>query len=298
MYAAKRNGKNRFIYYTPDLGSLVRERLNLENQLRGAISRREILVYYQPEFDVVTRRLVCFEALARWQHPTLGNIPPSKFIPIAEESGLIIPLGAFILERACAEAAKWQHLSKQPIQVAVNVSSIQFAAENFVEEIAEVLRHSQLPPNLLQIELTESVMLKGTESAATTMKRLRALGVSIAIDDFGMGYSCLSYLPKLPLTTLKIDRAFVQEIDKRAETQAMVRSFITLAHNLNLQVVAEGIETIHQLKMIEALGGNHVQGFLLGRPTADPTSQVQSANQSPQPGTSNSVTTVPSESPL
>jgi diguanylate cyclase (GGDEF)-like protein len=295
MYAAKRNGKNRFMYYTPDLGSLARERLNLENQLRGAISRGEIAVYYQPEFDVAAQRLVCFEALARWQHPTLGSIPPSRFIPIAEESGLIIPLGAFILERACEEAVKWQRLSKDPIQVAVNVSSVQFAAETFVDEVAEVLRHSQLPPNLLQIELTESVMLKGIDPAVTTMKRLRALGVFIAIDDFGTGYSCLSYLPKLPLTTLKIDRAFVMEIDKRPEMQAMMRSFITLAHNLNLQVIAEGIETVHQLEVIQALGGNQVQGFLLGRPTADPTSQLLSANQSPQPDTANSVTTVPLE---
>ena len=295
MYAAKRNGKNRFIFYTPDLGSLVRERLNLENQLRGAISRGEILVYYQPEFEVSTQRLVRFEALARWQHPTLGNIPPSRFIPIAEESGLIIPLGAFVLERACEEAVKWQRLSKDPIQVAVNVSSIQFAAETFVDEVAEVLRHSQLPPDLLQIELTESVMLKGTEPAATTMKRLREIGISIAIDDFGTGYSSLSYLPKLPLNTLKIDRAFVMEIDKRPEMLAMMRSFITLAHNLNLQVVAEGIETVHQLEVITALGGNQVQGFLLGRPTADPTAQLLSANQSPHPDTGNAVAPVSPE---
>jgi diguanylate cyclase (GGDEF)-like protein len=270
MYSAKRDGKNRIMYFTPEIGFSVRERLNLENQLRGAIVRGEITVHYQPEFDVATRRLVRFEALARWQHPTLGSIPPDRFIPIAEESGLIIPLGAFVLEHACREARTWQSLSDYPIQVAVNVSTVQFRRAGFVDEVAAILRASGLDPKLLQLELTESIMLDGTDRAASTMKQLAAMGVSIAVDDFGTGYSCFSYLPRLPFNVLKIDRTFVSELDKRVEMAAMIRSLVSLAHNLNMQVVVEGIETVEQLETIEAMGANEVQGYLLGRPTADP----------------------------
>ncbi|HEY1799463.1 MAG TPA: EAL domain-containing protein [Terriglobales bacterium] len=274
MYTAKRNGKNQLCYYTSELGSLVRERLSLENQLRGAMSRGEIAVHYQPEFDVLSGRLIRFEALARWTHPTLGVIPPSKFIPIAEESGLIIPFGAYIMERACAEAVSWQGQSPEPIQVAVNVSSIQFMRETFVHEVSEILRHTGLKPNLLQIELTESVMLHGAEKAAEVMRQLGALGVSMAIDDFGTGYSCFSYLPKLPFNALKIDRSFVKELEYRPETKAMVQSLVTLAHNLDMQVIVEGVETPEQLAMIKQFGGNEAQGYLLGKPTADPSSQL------------------------
>ncbi len=274
MYAAKRNGKNQVMHFTPTLGSSVRERLNLENQLRTAIARGEISVHYQPEFDLRTHRLVRFEALARWNHTTLGPISPIRFIPIAEESGLIIPLGAYIMERACTEAVNWQTISAEPIQVAVNVSSLQFARDSFVDEVAEVLRHTGLRPGLLQIELTESVMLSGAERAAQTMKRLRALDISLAIDDFGTGYSCLSYLPKLPFNALKVDRSFINELEIRPETKAMVNSLVTLAHNLDMQVIVEGVETTQQLDLIKALGANEVQGFLLGRPSPDPAAQI------------------------
>jgi diguanylate cyclase (GGDEF)-like protein len=283
MYAAKRNGKNQMMYFTPELGSLVRERVNIENQLRGAIFRGEITVHYQPEFDIVSQRLVRFEALARWTHPTLGNIPPVKFIPVAEETGLIVPLGAFILQQACTEAVRWQSLSQNPVQVAVNVSSVQFMREGFVQEVADVLHRTGLSPSLLQIELTESVMLSGTGPASETMKRLRAMGISIAIDDFGTGYSCFGYLPKLPFNALKIDRAFVKELLTRSEMKAMIHSLVTLAHNLNMQVIVEGIETPEQLRMVKALGGNQVQGYLLGRPTPDPSSQLIDGNTSMDP---------------
>ena len=264
------------MYFTNELGHSVRERLNIENQLRGAILRGEITVHYQPEFDITTKRLVRFEALARWHHPTLGNIGPDRFIPIAEESGLIIPLGTYILEQACREALTWQGGPDGPIQVAVNVSTVQFRRETFVDEVAAALRESGLDPKLLQLELTESIMLDGTERASTTMKRLAAMGVTIAVDDFGTGYSCFSYLPRLPFNTLKIDRAFVSELGKRAEMAAMIRSLVTLAHDLNMQVVVEGVETVQQLEAIAALGGNEVQGYLLGRPTADPKAILKS----------------------
>ncbi|HKW16406.1 MAG TPA: EAL domain-containing protein [Terriglobales bacterium] len=278
MYTAKRNGKNQMVYYTAELGSVVRERVSLENQLRGAIARGEISVHYQPEFNIVTGQLVRFEALARWTHPTLGSISPCKFIPVAEESGLIIPLGAHIMERACAEAARWQRFSPDPIQVAVNVSSLQFTRETFVEEVQGVLNSTGLAACLLQIELTESVMLTGPERAAETMKTLRSLGISVAIDDFGTGYSCFSYLPRLPFNALKIDRSFVKELESRVETKALVQSLIALAKNLSMQVIVEGIETQEQLALIRKLGGNEVQGYLLGKPTPEPTTHLCKPN--------------------
>jgi diguanylate cyclase (GGDEF)-like protein len=279
MYLAKQNGKNRVMYFTPRLESLVQERLSLENQLRAALARSEIALHYQPEFDLASHRLIRFEALARWQHATLGNISPSKFIPIAEESGLIVPLGTYVLQCACAEAMKWQGVLDHPIQVAVNVSSIQFTRDDFVDQVSKILRQTGLQPDLLQIELTESVMLNGIESAIDIMKRLRGLGITLAIDDFGTGYSCFGYLPKLPFNTLKVDRVFINELVTRTEMKALVQSLVTLAHNLNMQVVVEGIETSEQLEMIKALGANQVQGFLLGRPTPDPMSQLTRAPQ-------------------
>lgn len=279
MYAAKREGKNRAMYFTPELGSLVRERMNLENQLRGAIARGEIHVHYQPEFDVLSNRLVRFEALARWFHPTLGTIPPGKFIPVAEESGLIVTLGAYIMERACTEAVKWQATAPYPIQVAVNVSSIQFKRDHFVEEVTSILTHTGLRPNLLQLELTESIMLSGVHRAADTMKRLRSLGISLAIDDFGTGYSCLSYLPVLPFDALKIDRSFVRELDRKPESAAMVHSLVALAHNIGMRVIVEGVEKAEQLELIRKFGGNEIQGYLVGHPTPDPASQLISLLQ-------------------
>lgn len=274
MYAAKQNGRNQVMEYTADLGSSIHERLSLASQLRGAVARGEVHLHYQPEFDVCSRRLIRFEALARWFHPTLGSISPEKFIPIAEESGQIITLGAYIMTRACEEAVKWQARAPSPIQVAVNVSSLQFSRPVFVEEVAEILRLTGLQPALLQIELTESIMLSGPEKAAETMKRLHALGVTLAIDDFGTGYSCLSYLPRLPFDALKIDRSFVNELTTRPEMRAMVRSLVTLSHELKMQVIVEGIETLQQLELIKDLGGNEVQGYLLGRPTANPESHL------------------------
>jgi EAL domain-containing protein (putative c-di-GMP-specific phosphodiesterase class I) len=219
---------------------------------------------------VASLRLVRFEALARWTHPTLGQIPPDKFIPIAEESGLIVALGAYIMQLACAEAVKWQGILPRPVQVAVNVSSIQLHRKGFVEEVGFTLRQTGLKPELLQIEFTESVMLGGALSSAEPMNRLRALGISLAIDDFGTGYSCLSYLPSLPFDSLKIDRSFVRDLRKKPESESMVRTLISLANNIGMRVIVEGVETQEQLELIRIYGANEVQGFLLGRPTPNP----------------------------
>jgi len=274
MFAAKRSGKNRIVQFGDDLGNATRERLTLEGDLRRAIEEGEITVHYQPEFDLATNTIVRFEALARWTHPKLGPIPPLNFIPIAEECGLIVLLGAHIMERACADAVIWQRRTRRPIQVAVNVSSVQFARDTFIEEVEDILQRTGLKPTLLQIELTESATLTGIERAASMMRRLRSLGISIAMDDFGTGYSCLSYLPKLSFDALKLDRSFVTELIAHPESTAFVQSILSMAHNLKMKVIVEGIETREQLELMRSLGTNEAQGYLLGRPSPNPLEQL------------------------
>ncbi len=274
MYEAKRRGKSCFVQFGDDLGNAARERLTLEGELRRAIEEGEITVHYQPEFDLAQNTIVRFEALARWTHPTLGPIPPLNFIPIAEESGLIVPLGAHIMERACTDAVAWQRRINRPIQVAVNVSSVQFARDTFIEEVEDILQRTGLAPSLLQIELTESATLAGIERAAAMMRRLRNLGISVAMDDFGTGYSCLSYLPKLAFDALKLDRSFVNELVLHPESIAFVQSILSMAHNLNMKVIVEGIETREQLELMRSLGTNEGQGYLLGRPSPNPLEQL------------------------
>jgi len=274
MCVGKREGRNRVVVFTPQIGSEVHERLTLGNLLRGAIARNEISLNYQPEFDLADLRLTRFEALARWNHPILGQIPPVKFIPIAEESGLIGTLGAYIMEQACTEALRWQKMMPYPIQVAVNVSSVQFRRKGFVEEVIATLERTGLSPELLQIEITESAMMGGLQQAADSIYRLRELGISMAIDDFGTGYSNLSYLPSLAFNVLKIDRSFVVNLNTQPETESMIRTLIALAHNFGMQVIVEGVETPEQLAIIKALGANEVQGYLTGRPTANPAEHM------------------------
>jgi diguanylate cyclase (GGDEF)-like protein len=270
MYVAKSAGKNQTTFFTPEFGDAVRERLELDNQLRGALERGELTAHYQPEFDVITHRLVRFESLARWHHPTLGMILPQKFIPIAEESGLIVPIGKWMLEQACSAAARWQKLSAHPISVGVNVSIIQFLRGDFVDIVAQTLQSTGLDPGLLQLELTESVLMPGHDDALDKILQLRSLGVSLAIDDFGTGYSALSYLPRLPFDHLKIDRSFLEQIIESRAPQTMMRSVVELAHNLHMIVIIEGVETPEQLMLIRNMGCDEVQGYLLGRPTANP----------------------------
>jgi diguanylate cyclase (GGDEF)-like protein len=270
MFAAKKNGKNRIVQFGDGLGSAARERMMLEGELRRAITNGEITVHYQPEFDLATNTIVRFEALARWMHPSLGPIPPMSFIPIAEETGLIVPLGAYVMEKACADAVVWQNRANRPIQVAVNVSSVQFGRDSFLEEVEQTLRRTGLRPSLLQLELTESATLTGVERAADLIRRLTGRGIGVAMDDFGTGYSCLSYLPKLFLDALKLDRSFVSELAVREETRAFVQSVLSMAHNLHMKVIVEGIETQEQLDLMRSLGTNEAQGYYLGRPTPNP----------------------------
>ncbi len=271
MYAAKRSGRNRAVFFTRDLGLMARERLMVENELRGATERGEIYVHYQPEFNVLTGDIVRFEALARWRHPTLGEIAPSRFIPVAEETGLIFSIGSYVLERACTEAIKWQRPGRRPIQVAVNMSAIQFNSDRILDEIANILQRTGISPHLIQIELTESVMVGSIQRSSEMMHKMRALGLSIAIDDFGTGFSCLGYLPNLPIDVIKIDQSFTNKLCEGSDTVKMVRSMIDLAHSMDMRVIVEGVEEHAQLKLIRAMGADEVQGFLLGRPGAEPS---------------------------
>jgi diguanylate cyclase (GGDEF)-like protein len=270
MYAAKRSGKNRAVHFSAELGMVARERLTLENELRGAIGRHEIFVLYQPEFDLKSGSLVRFEALARWKHPHLGDISPATFIPIAEDSGLIHILGEFVMEQACRRCLTWQNLPGAPVQIAVNVSALQFNSEDFVDIVSSILNRTGLPPKLLQIELTESVMIGSLSHTRDKILRLRTLGVNVAIDDFGTGYSSLGYLSQLPFTALKIDRTFLNNRRPTPESITMVQSMIELGHKMGLRVIVEGIEEERQLEMIREMGADDAQGYLLGRPGADP----------------------------
>ncbi len=273
MYAAKRAGKHRAVHFSPDLGNMARERLTLENELRGAIARGEIYVDYQPEWDAQSGRLLRFEALARWRHPRLGEISPATFIPVAEESGLIHALGKFVAERACKECLEWQKISPYPIGVAVNVSSLQFNSDRIVEEFSSVLRRSGLKPELLQLELTESVMVGSLTHTAEKMTKLRSLGISLVIDDFGTGYSCLGYLPALPFSALKIDRTFTRRLQLSPEVATMIRSLIEMSRRLGLRVIVEGIEEPWQLHTVRAMGADELQGYLFGLPSNTPRTE-------------------------
>jgi diguanylate cyclase len=253
---------------------MARERLTIENELRNAVARGQTKVDYQPEIDLKSGRLMRFEALARWKHPALGQVPPDKFIPVAEECGLIHSIGAYIMEAACREAATWQADAENPIQLAVNVSAVQFNSDNIVAEVAEILKRTGLPPHILQIELTESVMLGSSRTCAEKMAKLRALGITIAIDDFGTGYSSLSYLADLPVNAIKTDRSFLRGDLVTSDGPSMIASMIDLAHRFRIRVIVEGVETAGELALVRRLGADEAQGFLLGRPGPNPAGQI------------------------
>lgn len=265
MYRAKNQGKNVFQFFTPDLGAAALEQLELENALRRAMGNGELQLFYQPQF-AVGGGLEALEALLVWNHPKLGVIPPSQFIPVAEESGLIVEIGAWVLQEACSQTVTWREAGYEPVKVAVNVSPVQFARADFVETVAQVLSNSGLDPSFLELELTESVVMRDFEESSRQMARLRALGASISIDDFGTGYSSLSYLRRLPIDTIKIDRSFVKELEVDSNTMPLVQAIVSLAHDLQLAVVAEGVESESQMEALRRVGCDKVQGYLLSEP--------------------------------
>jgi diguanylate cyclase len=266
LYRAKRQGGNSYQFYISDMNAKALKRLSLETSLRHAIENEELVVYYQPQIDYVTGSVVAAEALVRWEHPSLGLLAPAEFITLAEDTGLIVPLGAWVMRTACTEARSWTARDGGRLRVAVNVSAREFRQANFYEGVTQVLADTGLAPDLLELELTETSIMENVEAAVRLLSRIRALGVKIAIDDFGTGYSSLSYLKLLPIDTLKLDRSFVNGATSDPDDAALVMAVITLAHNLRLKVIAEGVETTEHLRFLRLLRCDSGQGYLFGRP--------------------------------
>ena len=265
MYSAKKLGRNNYQFFTHALNEEVHERMVLEAGLRLALQRDEMFLVYQPKIDLESRETIGAEALIRWNHPTLGLIAPARFIPVAEESGMVGQIGEWVLRTACAQIQNWQGMGLYP-QIAVNVSARQFQQYDLSKLVSEVIREAQISPESLEIELTESAVMHDAESSVITLERLKQLGVRISIDDFGTGYSSLSYLKRLPLDILKIDQSFVRDISSDVNDAAIVRAIITLARNLGMKVIAEGVETEAQLSFLNAYGCQYAQGYLFGQP--------------------------------
>ena len=266
MYRAKESGRNNTQFYTPEMNAEALERLKIEGSLRTAVERGEFVLHYQPQVDLRTGLVTGVESLIRWRHPEMGMVPPGRFIGLAEETGLIVPMGAWAIRAACAQAREWQRQGLGPLRVAVNLSARQFYQQDLVSTVAAALRDAGLAPRLLEIELTESLVMTDVERAIAVLRDLHALGVQIAIDDFGTGYSSLSYLKRFPIHVLKIDQSFVRDITDDADDAAIVLSVISLAHALRLQVIAEGVETRDQLAYLRQHGCDHMQGYYFSRP--------------------------------
>lgn len=269
MYHAKFAGKNGFQVFTPEINAHLRERLELMGDLRRALERNELRLDYQPQF-ASDGALVGFEALLRWDHPDRGVILPDRFIPIAEETGLVVPIGNWVLDQGCRQLSLWRQAGHNDLRVAINVSTLQFERQDWMETLSEALRRNGIPPSALELELTETVVMKNSERAAKRLTELRNLGVTCAIDDFGTGYSSLKYLQNLPIDTLKIDQSFVRNLhlsgDGQSGNAAIVRAIISLAQQLRLRVVAEGVETREELAALRQLGCDFVQGYLFSKP--------------------------------
>jgi diguanylate cyclase (GGDEF)-like protein/PAS domain S-box-containing protein len=265
MYSAKDSGRNSYRYFTEDLNHEVREKVMLESGLRRAIERGELRLFYQAKIDLATNRIIGAESLVRWQHPTLGLISPARFIPVAEESGLIVPLGEWVLRAACEQLRAWQREGLN-LQMAVNVSARQFQQRNLADLVMGVMADSGVDPRFVEIELTESAIMSDAEASISTLERIKSRGVAISIDDFGTGYSSLSYLKRLPLDILKIDQSFVRDISTDYNDAVIVRAIIGLARSLGIKVIAEGVEDDSQLSFLNAYGCNYGQGYLFSRP--------------------------------
>jgi diguanylate cyclase (GGDEF)-like protein/PAS domain S-box-containing protein len=266
MYRAKDQGKNTLQCFKPEMSVRNRERLDIESYLHRALERDELSLYYQPQYEVESGRLVALESLLRWKHPKLGVVLPGRFIQAAEESGLIVPIGDWVLRQASAQNQLWRDSGHFPVTVGVNVSARQLEQPNFVDSMADVLAISGLDPRLLELELTETLILRDVDKFAPRLNQLRNLGVRIAIDDFGVGYSSLNYLQRLPFDTLKLDKSFMDEIKTGSSDSSLIESIVDMTHNLGMLVTAEGVETEAQLETLRRAGCDRVQGFLLSKP--------------------------------
>jgi EAL domain-containing protein (putative c-di-GMP-specific phosphodiesterase class I) len=266
MYQAKRQGKGSYHFYTADMNDRIREQLELKEDMRRGIGNEEFVLHYQPKIDLKSGQLTGMEALVRWQHPERGILSPAVFIPLAEESGLISPLGEWILRTACRQTRAWQLAGLPDLRVAVNLSVRQFAQEDLVGVIERVLQETGLSAGHLELEITESMLMKDADHSVWNLFQLKQLGVTLSIDDFGTGYSSLSYLRHFPVGYLKIDRSFVRDATNNANDAAIVGAIISMAHQLGLKVVAEGVETEAHRALLHDYGCDQMQGYLISAP--------------------------------
>ena len=266
MYRAKQDGGNRMRQYTLGLNSHVVERLEAEIQLKLAVQRGEFVLHYQPQIEIVSGRIVGVEALARWQHPVRGLVPPAQFIPFAEETGMIEPIGEWVLRFACAQAAAWHRNGLPAMRMAINVSARQFHDPALVSMVAQVLSEHGLAPERLELEITENILMRDPEESCRILAGFKALGISIAIDDFGTGYSNLAYLHQFPVSRIKLDRGFISKLGPQSSSHAIVDAIVSMAHKLDLQVVAEGVETVEQRDQLLRYGCDVLQGYWFSQP--------------------------------
>jgi diguanylate cyclase (GGDEF)-like protein len=266
LYKAKRSGGANYQFYTADIHDRASRRLSLETTLRRALQNQEFLLHYQPKVSVDSLEITGVEALVRWHHPQLGLISPAEFIPLAEDTGLIIPIGQWVLKEACLQNKRWQNQGFARIRMAVNISARQLHDQAFADTVIRTLRETDLEPEYLELELTESSIMQNVELAANVLSRLKAMGIYCSIDDFGTGFSSLASLKRLPINALKIDKSFVSEAPSEPDDAALVLAIITLAHNLRLKVIAEGVETEEQLRLLHLLRCDEIQGALFSKP--------------------------------
>jgi EAL domain-containing protein (putative c-di-GMP-specific phosphodiesterase class I) len=266
LYRAKKSGGANYQFFTADMHELAAGRLALETNLRRAIQNEEFLIHYQPRVSVDSLAITGVEALVRWQHPQLGLVSPSEFIPLAEDTGLIVPIGEWVLRKACEQNRHWQEQGFAPIRIAVNISARQFHDQDLSQTVIRILDESGLSPNYLELEVTESSVMQNAEFAAGVLTRWKNLGINISIDDFGTGFSSLASLKRLPIDALKIDQSFVRDATTDPDDAAIVLAITTLAHNLRLKVIAEGVETEEQLRFLQLLRCDEIQGFLFSKP--------------------------------
>ncbi|AZF51559.1 Sensory box/GGDEF family protein [Pseudomonas sp. R4-34-07] len=268
MRTSKERGPNDFSFYTEDMNLRARHQQNLESALRQALERDELVLHYQPKLALESGRIVGAEALTRWSHPRSGWISPAEFIPVAEDSGLIVRLTQWVLRQACAQAQAWRQMGLAPLRMSVNISAIDFRQRNFVDNLAAILEQTGLPPALLELEITESVLMQNVDETVAILQRIKALGVRLALDDFGTGYSSLSYLRRFPIDVLKIDQSFVHGLSINSQDEQLISAIIGMGKSLKLEIIAEGVETLDQLNFLKAQRCEEGQGFLFSKALA------------------------------
>jgi EAL domain-containing protein (putative c-di-GMP-specific phosphodiesterase class I) len=266
MYRAKEQGRNTCQFYRPEMNAHTHELLLLEGHLRQALEQKQLVLHYQPQIDLLSGRLVGLEALLRWQHPMQGLIAPDDFVPLAEETGLIVPIGEWVLQEACTQIKALQQAGMDPVRISVNISSRQIKQPGFIAMIDRVLEKTGFDPRGLILEITESSLMNNVEKTIKTLEEIKARGIHLSIDDFGTGYSSLRDLKRFPISQLKIDQSFVHDITANANDEAIAASIIALSRSMHMTVIAEGVETEEQLQLLQQMGCTQGQGYLISRP--------------------------------